>query len=57
MKTYKVKVSREDYGYIFVHADNEDEAREKIEEGEWEDEDYIVKNGGVVVDEVEEIKI
>lgn len=53
MQTYKVHVSRDDHGYIIVAAGSEDEAREKIESGDWEDKDYTVKNGGCSVEGVE----
>lgn len=52
MNKYKVHVSREDYGYIMVDASSEEEAREKIDCGDWEDKDYTPKNGGVVVEDV-----
>jgi len=55
MKQFKVKVSRDDYGYILVIAENEEAAQEKIESGEWTDDEYHIKGGGFTVDEVEEI--
>lgn len=52
MNKYKVNVSREDYGYIIIEASSEEEARERIDCGDYADKDYIPKNGGIVVEEV-----
>lgn len=52
---YRVNVSREDYGYILIEAASEDEARGKVDTGEWSDDMYIIKNGGVTVENITEI--
>lgn len=56
MKKYKVQISRDDYGYIIIEAKTPEEARELVETGEWTDEMYHVKNGGVSVERVEELE-
>ena len=53
MQKYKVLISRDDYGYIIVKANSEEEARETIESGEWTDEEYTSKGGGITVDNIE----
>lgn len=57
MKTFKVPVSRDDYGYIIITAKTKEEAVELIEAGEWENEMFEPKGGSVSVSggEVEEI--
>lgn len=55
MKKYIVSISREDYGYITVKAESADEAREMIESGEWSEDMYKIKNGGITIDGVSEL--
>jgi len=54
-KEYYIRWNRNDYGYIVIKADSEDQAREKFESGEYEDKDLVVKNGGIEIEDVEEI--
>lgn len=45
MHTYKVPISRDDYGYVIIQAKSKKHAIQLIEEGEWSDEMYTVKGG------------
>lgn len=49
MAKFKVDINRDDYGYIIVEAETKEEAEEKIESGDWTDEEYTVKGGGYQV--------
>jgi len=52
---FKVFISREDYGHIIVEAETLEEAREMIDSGEWTDDMYTVKNGGVTIEDIIEL--
>ena len=52
MKKYLINWNRNDYGYITIEAENEAEAREKFESGEWEEKDLFIKNGGMDIDSI-----
>lgn len=58
MHTYKVPISRDDYGYIVIKAKSKNHAIQLIEEGEWTDDMYTVKGGtgaDIYKSEVEQI--
>ena len=50
---FKVNVSRDDYGYIIVTAKNEDEARDIVETGDWQDDELMLKGGNTTIDSIE----
>lgn len=55
MKTFEILWQCDEYGYINIQAESEDEAREKFETGEFEDKDLMPKNGGMQVEKITEI--
>lgn len=62
MKTFRVHVSREDYGYVKIQAETPEEANELVENGEYDEEDFVVKGAEITVEdhmteEVEEIAL
>lgn len=54
MPKYKINWSRSDYGYITIEAPTEDEARELFESGEYNEQDFIIKNGQLDIDSIEQ---
>lgn len=56
MQKYKVNVSRDEYGYITVEANSKEEAIELVNSGEWSEDDYYVKGGGVIAESAEPIE-
>ncbi len=56
MNNYLIKWNRDDYGNIIIKAETEEEAKEKFEAGEYEEKDLNIKNGGMTIFEIEELK-
>lgn len=56
MKTYKINWSRDDYGYILIQAETEQEAQEIFETGEFKDEDLQLKGGNMIINDIEELE-
>lgn len=44
MNKYKVHISRESHGYIVVEAESAAEANEQVRQGNWTDEQFIIKD-------------
>lgn len=55
MKKYKVNYSLEEYGYIIIEAESEEEAKERVYSGEYRDEDKTPKNGQITAESAVEI--
>lgn len=53
---YHLRWDRNDYGYIIIEANTEDEAREKFETGEYEEKDLVGKGGNVEVVDIEPVE-
>lgn len=53
MKTYKLNWTRQDYGYILIKANNENDALEKFRQGNYKDIDMEIKGGNTIDDGVE----
>ncbi len=56
MKTYKINWSRDDYGYILIKAESEDEARDMFYIGDFEDKDLFLKEGNMTAEDIQEVK-
>lgn len=53
MNKYKVHIHRENMGYIIVEAKSASEAEEHIRQGNWTDEQFIIKDENTIVIDVE----
>lgn len=53
MNTYKVRFTREDYGYILIKAENEQDALKLFDEGEYKDDDMFIKGGSTLSSDIE----
>lgn len=49
MTIYKILVSREESGYITIKAENESQAIELIDSGDWSDDQYEGKEGHIEI--------
>jgi len=56
MTQYKVNISRDEYGYLLVNADSEEQARDIVESGDWSDDEYNAKGGQITVDSIETVE-
>lgn len=52
MNKYHIRWNREDYGHITIEAETEEKARELFETGEWEENQLVIKNGGMDIEDV-----
>lgn len=55
MKTYKIDFSRDEYGYIIIKANSEQEARDLVDTGNYNESDLIYKDGSLQSQKVTEI--
>jgi len=53
---YIIRWSREEYGNILVEAKNEQEARELVEMGNYEEKDLVVKSSDMNITDIIELK-
>jgi hypothetical protein len=56
MTKYIIKWNREEYGHIIIEAETEEQAKEIFETGEYEEKDLNIKNGGIYLESIEELK-
>lgn len=50
---YTIHFNREEYGYINIEAETEEEATEMFEEGNYDGKDENIKNGQTEIDRIE----
>lgn len=56
MKTFKVNWSRDDYGYILIKAETEQEAIDLFETGEFNDNKLELKGGNMIINDIKELE-
>lgn len=56
MKTYTIRFNREEFGYVNLEADSEEEAIEMFEEQEYDNDLERIKNGQTDIESIEVLK-